>query len=97
MLPSSYQLTLPKSKLDACELEEEYVHKIYNQIAHHFSDTRHKPWLSVVDFLHTFLSGSLVLDVGCGNGKYMNIRNDIMMVKTSFLFLRFSHIQECDK
>ncbi|CAF1313600.1 unnamed protein product [Adineta ricciae] len=43
-------------------------------------DTRHKPWPRVVDFLRLFPSGSLILDVGCGNGKYMNIRDDFMMI-----------------
>ncbi len=76
----SNRSTLPKSESDACQLEQEHVHKVYNEIAHNFSDTRHKPWPRVVEFLRTFPSGSLILDVGCGNGKYMNIRNDLMMV-----------------
>jgi alkylated DNA repair protein alkB family protein 8 len=82
---------LPKSESDANELEQEHVHKVYNDIAHHFSNTRYKPWPRVVDFLRTFPSGSLVLDVGCGNGKYMNIRNDLMMVgkKENIFFLAF--------
>jgi alkylated DNA repair protein alkB family protein 8 len=83
---SSSQPTLPKTELDACQLEQEHVHKVYNEIAHNFSDTRHKPWPRVVDFLRSFPIGSLVLDVGCGNGKYMNIRNDLMMVKINFIF-----------
>jgi alkylated DNA repair protein alkB family protein 8 len=90
--PSPVRSTLPKSESDANELEQEHVHKVYNDIAHHFSDTRYKPWPRVVDFLRTFSSGSLVLDVGCGNGKYMNIRNDLMMVgkkENIFFFLLF--------
>ena len=78
--PPPIRSTLPKSESDASELEREHVHKVYDDIAHHFSDTRYKPWPRVVEFLQTFPSGSLVLDVGCGNGKYMNIRNDLMMV-----------------
>ncbi|UJR16197.1 hypothetical protein I4U23_003107 [Adineta vaga] len=72
--------TLPKSDFDANHLEEEHVHKVYNNIAHNFSDTRHKPWPRVVEFLRSFPSGSLILDIGCGNGKYMNIRHDLMMI-----------------
>ena len=78
--------TLPKSELDACQLEQEHVHRVYNEIAHNFSDTRHTPWPRVVDFLRTFSSGSLVLDVGCGNGRYMNTREDLMMVEENYLF-----------
>ena len=55
--------------------------QVYNQIAHNFSDTRHTPWPRVVAFLRTFSPGAFVLDVGCGNGKYMNTRNDLVMVK----------------
>ncbi|CAF2400883.1 unnamed protein product [Rotaria sp. Silwood2] len=80
MSSPSCPLTIPKSESDACQLEQEHVHKVYNEIAHNFSDTRHKPWPRVVDFLRSFPNGSLILDVGCGNGKYMNIRNDIMMI-----------------
>ena len=89
MSSSSPHSTLPKSELDARQLEQEHVHKVYNKIAHNFSDTRYKPWPRVVDFIRSFASGSLILDVGCGNGKYMNIRNDLMMVKKylfNFLF-----------
>ena len=82
---SSSQPTLPKSDSDACHLEQEHVHNVYNKIAHNFSHTRYKPWPRVVDFLGSFPSGSLVLDVGCGNGKYMNIRNDLMMVKINLI------------
>lgn len=77
---STTTTTLPKSNSDACQLEQEHVHRVYNEIAHNFSDTRHKPWPRVVDFLNTFQSGSLILDIGCGNGKYMNTRSDLMMV-----------------
>lgn len=77
---SNPALKIPQSKSDASELEQEHVHKVYNEIAHNFSDTRYKPWPRVVEFLRLFPTGSIVLDIGCGNGKYMNIRNDIMMV-----------------
>jgi cyclopropane fatty-acyl-phospholipid synthase-like methyltransferase len=33
----------------------------------------------VISFLNEFKKGSKVLDIGCGNGKYMNYRNDIIM------------------
>jgi ubiquinone/menaquinone biosynthesis C-methylase UbiE len=72
---------LPKSETDAYQLEEEYVHQVYNEIAHTFSDSRYRPWPHVAEFLRTFTSGSFVLDIGCGNGKYMNLRNDLFMVE----------------
>jgi alkylated DNA repair protein alkB family protein 8 len=72
---------IPKSDSDACQLEEEHVHKVYNEIAHTFSDSRYRPWPHVAEFLRTFSSGSFVIDIGCGNGKYLNVRNDLIMVE----------------
>ncbi|CAF3313630.1 unnamed protein product [Rotaria socialis] len=80
MSSSAPPLTIPTSESDASQLEEEHVHKVYDKIAINFSDTRYKPWPRVVDFLRSFPCGSLILDVGCGNGKYMNISNDLMMI-----------------
>ncbi len=79
--------TLPKSESDAYQLEQEHVHKVYNEIAHTFSDSRYRPWPRVAEFLRTFSSGSFVLDIGCGNGKYLNLRNDLMMVEKYFFLL----------
>jgi tRNA (uracil-5-)-methyltransferase TRM9 len=33
------------------KIEEEHVHKVYNAIAGHFSDTRYKPWPVVEQYL----------------------------------------------
>lgn len=49
------------------------VHSVYASIAPHFSATRHKPWPLVSQFLLSLPPGSLGLDVGCGNGKYLPV------------------------
>lgn len=54
------------------ELEKEFVHTTYENIAKHFSDTRYKPWPKVDKFLENLGPHSLVLDIGCGNGKYIH-------------------------
>jgi SAM-dependent methyltransferase len=54
---------------DDSSREERYVHEVYDEIAAHFSQTRHSPWPGVQRFLAT-ATGSVV-DVGCGNGKYL--------------------------
>ncbi|CAJ0966690.1 unnamed protein product [Ranitomeya imitator] len=64
-------------------LEKEYVHKVYEDIAGHFSSTRHSPWPKVVDFLMSLSAGSLVADVGCGNGKYIGVNKNLYMVSNS--------------
>lgn len=51
------------------EVEKEYVYNTYNKIASHFSHTRYKPWPKVEEFLQR--TEGFVLDIGCGNGKYL--------------------------
>jgi len=58
--------------------------KVYETIASHFSSTRHSPWPHVVDFINQIPVGSLVADVGCGNGKYLGINPNIYMVTIAF-------------
>lgn len=60
--------------------EEEHVHEVYEQIASHFSQTRYKPWPIVNDFLLGLAAGSVGLDVGCGNGKYLTVNRDVFIV-----------------
>ncbi|XP_042695038.1 alkylated DNA repair protein alkB homolog 8 isoform X3 [Centrocercus urophasianus] len=72
--------SFPHSEMEASELEQEYVHKVYEEIATHFSSTRHSPWPRVVEFLRSLPEGSIVADVGCGNGKYLGINRDLYMI-----------------
>ncbi|KAI8548218.1 hypothetical protein RHMOL_Rhmol07G0256100 [Rhododendron molle] len=55
------------------EIEKKYVHRVYDAIAPHFSSTRFAKWPKVASFLNSLPSGSLVLDAGCGNGKYLGL------------------------
>jgi len=48
------------------------VHRTYDRIAEHFSQTREYAWPEVEDFL-TDRSASLAVDVGCGNGRHTEI------------------------
>ncbi|EJU00790.1 S-adenosyl-L-methionine-dependent methyltransferase [Dacryopinax primogenitus] len=51
--------------------ESTYVHAVYDSIADHFSQTRYKPWPIIAAFLASLAPGSIGLDSGCGNGKYL--------------------------
>ena len=79
------ELTLPASDLEARLFEKSYVHTIYNEIADHFSQTRHSAWPGVAKFIDSMVPYSLMLDVGCGNGKYLNLRKDLFCVIFFFL------------
>jgi ubiquinone/menaquinone biosynthesis C-methylase UbiE len=50
---------------------------MYSSIAKHFDETRHKPWPGIVQFLNTLKPDTQVLDLGCGNGKYLGVRSDL--------------------
>ena len=62
------------SSMTPWQLEATHVHRVYDEIASHFSSTRHTPWPRVKDFVLGLEEGSAVLDVGCGNGKYFGLK-----------------------
>ncbi|XP_076002681.1 tRNA (carboxymethyluridine(34)-5-O)-methyltransferase alkbh8 isoform X2 [Genypterus blacodes] len=72
--------SLPCCSADATHLEEVYVHRVYNSIASHFSSTRHSPWPGVCHFLSSLPAGSVLADVGCGNGKYLAVNPEVTTV-----------------
>ncbi|XP_032328445.1 CWF19-like protein 2 isoform X3 [Camelus ferus] len=72
--------SFPESDREASRLEQEYVHRVYEGIAGHFSSTRHTPWPRVVEFLKALPSGSVVADIGCGNGKYLGVNKELYTI-----------------
>lgn len=54
------------------EVERNYVKCTYDTIADDFSSTRYKKWPKVEAFLEDQPCASLMLDIGCGNGKYLD-------------------------
>ncbi|KAL3075481.1 hypothetical protein niasHS_011988 [Heterodera schachtii] len=65
------RLRIPSGECDGRQLEQQYVAKVYDAIAPHFDLTRHSNWRCVVAFLASLPRGASLLDVGCGNGKYL--------------------------
>ena len=57
-------------------IEENCVKKVYNTIANEFDNTRYRPWSCVESFLNDIPKGSIIGDIGCGNGKNMLYRKD---------------------
>ncbi|KAM7539974.1 hypothetical protein Aperf_G00000045487 [Anoplocephala perfoliata] len=62
---------MASSQFVASELEQKYVHDVYDSIAESFSDSRYAPWPGVMKFLKRLPPGSFGADIGCGNGKYL--------------------------
>ena len=65
---------------DSASYESIHVHDVYDRIAPHFAQTRYKPWPLISRFLLSLPPGSVGLDVGCGNGKYLAINPDIFIL-----------------
>ncbi len=42
---------------DAIEKEQQYVHKVYNEIASHFSQTRYKVRIHRKKYEHNYING----------------------------------------
>ena len=68
------------TEIDSEYYEEQNVHQVYEQIALHFSSTRYKPWPIVEQFLKDLPDGSVGLDVGCGNGKYLAVNPKVFII-----------------
>ncbi|KAK3343765.1 S-adenosyl-L-methionine-dependent methyltransferase [Lasiosphaeria hispida] len=69
-----------QAEVEAEAYERTHVHGVYEAIAPHFSATRHKPWPAVASFLQAQHPGSVGLDVGCGNGKYLRENPAVFML-----------------
>jgi len=57
------------------------IELIYDLIADEFDKTRVRQWPCVLFFLNSFPSNASILDIGCGNGKYLNYRNNDLKMK----------------
>ncbi|XP_076340827.1 tRNA (carboxymethyluridine(34)-5-O)-methyltransferase alkbh8 [Tachypleus tridentatus] len=77
---SMKQMELLLTEEQAKAVEDKHVYAVYEDIADHFSDTRHKPWPKVAAFLARLPKGSVVLDIGCGNGKYLGRNQHIIEI-----------------
>ncbi|KAF6149242.1 hypothetical protein GIB67_026098 [Kingdonia uniflora] len=62
------------------DIEKKYVHCVYDAIAPHFSSTRYAKWPKVATFLNSLPRGSIILDAGCGNGKYLGLNPDCFYI-----------------
>ncbi|EAN33804.1 Methyltransferase domain protein [Theileria parva strain Muguga] len=73
-------ISVTSENVDEEEFEHNYVHQIYKNIATHFSHTRYGCWGNVVKVIESVRPSSVILDVGCGNGKYLSTRTDCYFI-----------------
>ena len=62
--------------MDPDKFEETFVKNIYSNIAEHFDKTRYHTWPKIQDFINSLNTNSKIYDIGCGNGRNMNLRDD---------------------
>lgn len=64
-------------------VESAYVHQVYDSIAVHWHHTRGKRkvyWQRVKTFIEALPPHSLVADIGCGDGKYLDVNPKLVVV-----------------
>ncbi|XP_026555420.1 probable tRNA methyltransferase 9B [Pseudonaja textilis] len=60
---------------EASQLEKRHVHQVYESTASYFNDLQGKAWPRVRQFLLEQKPGSLIADIGCGTGKYLDVNH----------------------
>uniref|UniRef100_A0A1A7Z296 KIAA1456 n=1 Tax=Iconisemion striatum TaxID=60296 RepID=A0A1A7Z296_9TELE len=87
----------------ASQLERDHVHNVYDKIAPYFNDSRYKAWPKVRQFLLDLPAGSVVADIGCGNGKYLHINQEVFKLGcdvcrplVDFAWSQGHEVQMCD-
>lgn len=74
---------IPSMQLQSGKIEEEHVVKVYDAIAIHWNHTRGKRkvyWYRVKDFIDNLPSGTLLADIGSGDGKYFGVNPNIVTI-----------------
>ena len=74
---------VPRERLASSTIEQKNVFEVYDTIALHWHHTRGKRkvhWHRVKDFLLSIAKGSLVADVGSGDGKYFGLNEQIISI-----------------
>lgn len=99
----SGEMSVPSSEDLALKLENSYVSDVYENIATHFDETRHSSWKAVKQFIDELPRGSVMYDVGCGNGKYLipkdglfKIGCDMCMGLCEIALKKDCHVARCD-
>ncbi|VDM44163.1 unnamed protein product [Toxocara canis] len=73
-------MKIPEDDEHGKRIEDDYVTSVYESIADHFDKTRHSQWVAVAEFLKELPPSSLLFDVGCGNGKYLARKDQLIKI-----------------
>lgn len=74
---------IPSRHLLSGQIEKDHVVKVYDEIAIHWNHTRGKRkvhWHRVKDFLDALPPGTLLADIGSGDGKYFGVNPNVFTI-----------------
>lgn len=69
---------VPQTRLQSSHIEVDHVFRVYDSIAVHWNHTRGRRkvhWHRVKDFIEGLPIGTLVADIGSGDGKYFGLNS----------------------
>ena len=62
------------------DFEQMFVTNVYSSIALHFDKTRYHTWPKIRDFINSWKENTTIYDIGCGNGRNLNLRDDCLFI-----------------
>ena len=77
-------------------IEKKYVSNVYSEIADHFDNTRHYKWKWINDFINDTPIDSLILDMGCGNGRNMDYPRHMIGIDNCQEFVNICNNKGCN-
>lgn len=79
------------------EVERVHVADVYEGVADHFSSTRYKAWPFVDSWLKDLPAGSIGLDIGGGNGKYLSSNGQVYILCSDQSYNLTKHAMEASR
>uniref|UniRef100_A0AC35U0V7 S-adenosyl-L-methionine-dependent tRNA methyltransferase ABH8 n=1 Tax=Rhabditophanes sp. KR3021 TaxID=114890 RepID=A0AC35U0V7_9BILA len=92
------EMAIPADDKKGKHLESTYVQEVYENIADHFDETRYSQWKAVSNFIDGLAPYSVLLDLGCGNGKYLIREDNLIKIGSDLCFnlCRIASKKKCD-
>ena len=77
------------------EIEERYVYRPYKSLHSHYAKNQYDRWETVEQYIFSLPPNSLLLDIGCGTGRYLSLNNKIIDIGIDPIFeqCETAHVQ----
>lgn len=54
--------------------------QVYDKLAPHYRQVQYSPWDTIVNVINSLPPGSLLLDIGCGSGRFMDLSKHVVNI-----------------